>query len=313
MNQLLAMRVFTCVVDLGSFSLAARQLGMSAPAVTRSVTMLETHLNMRLLNRTTRRLSLTDLGKEYLDGCRTILEKLEEMESNLAQTTRDPRGTLRIAAPMTFAASGLGALLASYRALQPRVDFDVTTYDSQVNIFDGAFDVCFSDDRRFASATLVSRTLTSIVDVAVASPAYLALHGSPHSPASLDGHGLLTVSDGRSRTCEFSGASGVYRVNTASTLTATSGTLVRIAALNGMGIALLPYPFVADDLEDGTLLPVLETFEVNGGPRQISILYSGRTNLSMKVRSFIDFTVRQYPSPDRQVARGRMPDMQGQR
>ena len=102
------MRVFTRVVDLASFNLAARQLGMSAAAVTRSVSMLEAHLNMRLLNRTTRSLSLTEVGKEYLDGCRTIIEKLDEMESNLVQTTRDPRGTLRIATPMTFATSGLG-------------------------------------------------------------------------------------------------------------------------------------------------------------------------------------------------------------
>jgi DNA-binding transcriptional LysR family regulator len=121
MNQLQAMRVFTRVVDLASFNLAARQLGMSAAAVTRSVSMLEAHLNMRLLNRTTRSLSLTEVGKEYLDGCRTIIEKLDEMESNLVQTTRDPRGTLRIATPMTFATSGLGNLLASYRTLHPRI------------------------------------------------------------------------------------------------------------------------------------------------------------------------------------------------
>jgi len=94
MNQLHAMRVFTRVVDLASFNLAARQLGMSAAAVTRSVGTLEAHLNMRLLNRTTRSLSLTDVGREYLDGCRAIIEKLDEIESNLLETTRDPQGAL---------------------------------------------------------------------------------------------------------------------------------------------------------------------------------------------------------------------------
>ena len=136
MNQLQATRVFTRVVDLGSFSLAARELGMSAAAVTRSVSMLEVHPRMRLLNRTTRSLSLTEVGKEYLDGCRMIIEKLDEMESSLMQTTRNPRGTLRIATPMTFATSGLGTLLASYRTPHPHVDFDVTTYDTHIDMVD---------------------------------------------------------------------------------------------------------------------------------------------------------------------------------
>ncbi|HEY1999143.1 LysR family transcriptional regulator [Paraburkholderia sp.] len=302
MNQLQAMRVFTRVVDLASFNLAARQLGMSAAAVTRSVSMLEAHLNMRLLNRTTRSLSLTEVGKEYLDGCRTIIEKLDEMESNLVQTTRDPRGTLRIATPMTFATAGLGALLAAYRTLHPRVDFDVTTFDTHIDMVEGGYDVCFSDDRRLASSTLVSRTLTSVNEVTVASPAYLARNGTPRDPAELNRHGLLTVSDGTSRTWEFTDANGVYRVNTGSALTATSSAMVRVAALNHMGIALLPLPFVTDDIAHGTLVPVLKQYEINGGPRHVSILYSGRNYLSMKVRSFIDFAVSQYRAPDKQVA-----------
>jgi DNA-binding transcriptional LysR family regulator len=302
MNQLQAMRVFTRVVDLASFNLAARQLGMSAAAVTRSVSMLEAHLNMRLLNRTTRSLSLTEIGKEYLEGCRMIIEKLDEMESNLVQATRDPRGTLRIAAPATFASSGLGTLLAAYRALHPRVDFDVTTFDNHIDMVEGGFDVCFSDDRRLTSSTLVSRRLTTIEEVTVASPAYLARNGTPRDPAALSRHALLTVSDGSSRTWEYSDANGVYRVSAGSALSATSSAMVRVAALNHMGVALLPLPLAQQDLVDGTLVPVLDQFEVNGGPRHVSILYSGRNYLSMKVRSFIDFAVSQYRAPDKPVA-----------
>jgi DNA-binding transcriptional LysR family regulator len=302
MNQLQAMRVFTRVVDLGSFHLAAKQLGMSAAAVTRSVGMLEAHLNMRLLNRTTRSLSLTEIGKDYLDGCREIIDKLDEMESNLLQTTRDPSGTLRIAAPMTFVASGLGALLASYRALHPRVDFDVTTFDTHIDIVEGGYDVSFSDDRRLVSATLVSRRLTSVEEVVVASPIYLARHGTPRDPSALSAHSLLAVSDGASRMWEFADANGVYRVCTGHGISATSSSMVRMSALNHIGIALLAAPLVADDIARGALVPLLEQFEVNGGPRQISILYSGRNNLSRKIRSFIDFTVSQYRAPDKPVA-----------
>jgi DNA-binding transcriptional LysR family regulator len=136
----------------------------------------------------------------------------------------------------------------------------------------------------------------------VATPAYLARHGAPRNPVALNHHGLLAVSDGSSRSWEFADAKGVYRISTGSALTATSSAMVRVAALNHMGIALLPLPFVDDDLTQRTLIPVLEQYEVNGGPRDVSILYSGRNYLSMKVRSFIDFAVSQYRAPDKPLA-----------
>ncbi len=298
MNQLQAMRVFTRVVELSSFSLAARQLGMSAAAVTRSVGMLEAHLNMRLLNRTTRSLSLTETGREYLDGCRTIIEKLDEIESNLAQVNRDPHGTLRIAASATSVAAGLGALLSTYRIEHPRVRFDVTTFDIQVDMVEGGYDVCFCDDQRLVNSTFVSRTLTSVRDVIVASPGYLARHGTPVEPVELNTHCLLTVSNGAARNWEFSDVDGSSRIYTGNALASTSNTMVRIAALNHMGIAQLPHPLVAD-LASGALVPILERYDVNGGPRRVSILYPSRNYLSTKVRSFIDYVVDHYRTPER--------------
>jgi DNA-binding transcriptional LysR family regulator len=294
MNQLQAMRAFARVVELGSFNMAARQLGMSPAAVTRSIGMLEAHLNMRLLNRNTRSLSLTEVGRSYLEGCRIIIDRLDELESSLLQTTRDVSGTLRLAAPMTFVASGLAQLLANYRAIHPRVDFDITTFDTHIDIVEGGFDVCFSDDRRLASSTLISRRLTVVEEILVASPTYLAERGTPADASSLSAHSLLTTTDGASRTWEFSDSSGVHRVCAGGGVNATSSLMVREAALNHMGIALLPAPLAADEIERGSLIRLLEHLEVNGGPRHISILYSGRTNLSRKVRTFIDFTVAQY-------------------
>jgi DNA-binding transcriptional LysR family regulator len=296
------MRVFTRVADLNSFHLAAKQLGMSTSAVTRSVGMLEAYLNMRLLNRTTRSLPLTEIGKNYLNGCREIIGTLEEMESNLMHSTRDPSGKLRIAAPMAFVASDLGALLASYRTLHPRIDFDVTTFDTHINMVEGGYDVCFSDDRRLTSATLVSRGLTSIDELVVASPVYLAQHGTPCDRSELSAHSLLAVSDGSPRRWEFADANGVYRVFTGHGVSTTANMMVRMTALNHIGIALLTAPFVSDDLARGTLVRVLEQFKVNGGPREISIVYSGRNNLSSKIRNFIEFTVRQYRAPDMTVS-----------
>ncbi|MCX5544713.1 LysR family transcriptional regulator [Paraburkholderia sp. CNPSo 3076] len=310
MNQLQAMRVFTRVVDLSSFNLAGKQLGMSAAAVTCSVGMLEAHLNMRLLNRSTRSLSLTEAGRLYLDGCRAVIEKLDEVESELVRATRDPSGVLRIAAPAVFASSGLPAVLGAYRAVNPRVEFDVTAYDTHIDLIEGGFDVCFATDRQSVNASLVSRKLTSIKEMLVPTPAWLARHGMPRDPAELAGHGLLAVSDAP-RHWEFSNAEGVQRINVNGPMTANGYATVRAAALADMGIAL-PLPLVADDLARGALLPVLNAFDVNGGMQHISIVYSGRNCLTMKIRSFIDFAVEQFrtnaaqtrsaPAPLRAVA-----------
>jgi DNA-binding transcriptional LysR family regulator len=293
MNQLQAMRVFTRVVDLSSFSLAGKQLGMSAAAVTRSVGMLEAHLNMRLLNRSTRSLSLTEAGRLYLDGCRAVIEKLDQVESDLVRATRDPSGVLRVAAPAVFANSGLAALLGAYRAHNPRVDFDITAYDAHIDMIEGGFDVCFATDRHSVNASLVSRKLTSVKEITVASPSYLSRRGAPRTPVELAQHDLLAVADAP-RTWEFSNADGVQRVAVNGPLTANGYAMVRTAALADMGIALLPLPIVADDMARGTLLPVLNPFDVNGGVQHISIVYSGRNYLTMKVRSFIDFAVEQF-------------------
>jgi DNA-binding transcriptional LysR family regulator len=302
MNQLLAMRVFTRVVDLSSFNLAGKQLGMSAAAVTRSVGMLEAHLNMRLLNRSTRSLSLTEAGRLYLDGCRAVIDKLDEVESELVRATRDPSGVLRIAAPAVFASSGLPAVLGAYRAMNPRVEFDVTAYDTHIDLIEGGFDVCFATDRQSVNASLVSRKLTSVKEILVATPAWLARHGEPRKPAELADHGLLAISDAP-RAWEFSNAEGVQRVNVNGPMTANGYATVRAAALADMGIALLPLPLVADDLARGALLPVLNAFDVNVGVQHISIVYSGRNYLTMKIRSFIDFAVEQFRTSAAQPAR----------
>ncbi|WP_084168940.1 LysR family transcriptional regulator [Paraburkholderia acidipaludis] len=298
MDQLRAMRVFTRVVDVGSFTLASQQLGMSCAAVTRSVGMLEARLNMRLLNRSTRKLSLTDAGRLYLDGCRVVIEKLEEVESDLVRATRDPGGLLRIAAPSLFANGGLTPLLGAYREENPRVSFDVTVYDTQIDLIEGGFDVCFATDRQQVNATLVCRKLTPVKEIVVAAPAYLGRRGVPRAPADLAAHELLSVANSP-RTWEFSDARHSQRISVHGPLTASSHATVHAAALAGLGIALLPQPLVADDIARGSLQAVLGRYDVDGGMRNISIVYPGRRYLTMKVRSFIDFAIEQFRGDSR--------------
>jgi DNA-binding transcriptional LysR family regulator len=293
MNQLQAMRVFVRVVELSSFSVAGRQLGMSAAAVTRSVSMLEAHLNMRLLNRSTRSLSLTETGRLYLEGCRAVIDKFDEVESELLRATCNPSGMLRIAAPTPFACTELALLFRAYRLVHPRVEFEVTAYDTQIDMIEGGFDICFATDRHPINASLVSRKLIAVREAAVASPAYLAQRGTPLMPQALAQHDLLALSE-QSRVWEFAGVDGVQRVNATGPLSATGYVMVRAAALADMGIALLPYPFVADDIARGALKTVLTPYDATGGTRYVSIVYSGRNYLTTKIRNFIDFTVEQF-------------------
>lgn len=304
MNQLQAMRVFTRVVDLSSFGMAAKQLGMSAAAVTRSVGMLESHLNMRLLNRSTRRLSLTEAGEAYVAGCRQVIDQLDLIESNLARGTRAPSGTIRIAAASTFAVTGLTPLLAAYRANNPGIGFVVTTCDDPIDLSDDDIDVGFSVDRSAQHPNVIYRPLLAYKELAVASPAYLAKHGMPANLTQLASHALLAVSNGTNnangvapQSWEFSDDHGVYHVATGNALHANQAGTIRSAALSDMGIALLPAPLVKDDLAKGALLPILGQYQVSGNVLSVNVLYTSRRYRSANTRHFIDFIVAQYRSP----------------
>ncbi|WP_321871563.1 LysR family transcriptional regulator [Paraburkholderia tropica] len=296
MNQLNAMRVFARVVDAGSFNVAGKQLGISPAAVTRCVGMLEAHLNLRLLNRTTRSSSLTEAGKIYLDGCRTIIEKLDELESELIRATRDPSGTLRIAAPSSFASKELPRVLSSYRLSNPRVDFDVSTFDSQIDFIEGGYDVCFASDRHAINANLVSRVLTCERVLLVASPRWIAANAVLEHPSQLSSMEMLLTND-TPTTLTLSQNECAHRVNVHGVITSSSSAVVRAATLMALGVAVLPESCITDDLASGALLPVLNRYTVNGGGNNISIVYPGRNYLSMKVRAFIDFTVDAFRTP----------------
>jgi DNA-binding transcriptional LysR family regulator len=302
MNQIQGMRVFMRVVDLNSFALAARQLGMSPAAVTRSINMLEAHLNVRLINRSTRCLSLTEAGTEYLEGCRSIINTLDEIESSLIKTTRSPHGTLRIATSAAFAVTELCELLTAYHQTQPLVDFDITSFDSQIDMIEGSFDVGFVDMRRQSGSSMVSRELVNFDEVLAASPAYLARRGAPAKPTALGSHSLLIVSDGSPRAWELTDGTEIYRVQALrNALRTPSHAVAHAAAVSHLGIALLPTPLIRHDLERGVLVRVLESYPLKDASRTVSIVYAGRTQLTAKVRTFIDFSVGFFRAKGRSV------------
>jgi len=301
MDQLQAMRVFLCAADLASFGLAAQRLGISVAAVSRSVGLLEAHLNVKLLSRSTRVISLTESGGKYLEECRSIIRRLDEMESSLVRATREIAGTLRIATSTTFALCGLSPMLAAYQAAFPSVSIDVTSFDTPISMTDGGFHVGFAVGRGLPDSSLVSREIATFPDVVVASPAYLAKHGTPLHPSELVNHALLAVSHDCARRWEFLDTHGLFFVPTGNALQATSAATIRVATLDGMGIALLPAPLVSDDLASGRLLSILEPFCNAAVNNKLSITYPGRIYLSTKVRHFIDFAVNHHRPHDHAV------------
>ncbi|CAM2153261.1 LysR family transcriptional regulator [Pararobbsia alpina] len=297
MNQLQAMRVFVKVVELNSFGLAGKQLGMSPAAVSRSIALLEAHLNMRLLNRSTRSFALTEAGHEYLSGCRVIIEKLDEVESSLVMSSRQPTGTLRVATSGLFAVSGLCALLNAYRAEYPEVVFDVHTFESAADFVDGGFEIGFTTERKMRSSTLISRRLMALSRVAVASPAYLERRGRPEAPADLGEHDIVQTPVASAQEWMQWSDPASSRVMPLHAMTTSSSEMARQAALADMGIAVLPSELVEGDLRAGSLERVLPGHTLPDDEREVSLVYSGRRYLSAKTRSFIDFVVAYYRSP----------------
>lgn len=293
MNQLQAMRVFVCVVDLGSLNLAGKSLGISASSVTRYITSLEEQVNMPLLTRSTRSISLTAVGKIYLSGCRAIIRRLDQLETELAKATTDHSGTLRIAAPATFACNELPSLLAAYRSEHPRVEFDVTVFDESVDFLEGGFDVCFAFDREQTNATFIRRPLRAERLILVASASWLKRKGDPTLVHDIHDKDLIAATDGP-KTIELVGQRGTNRLSVRGPLVASNYAVVRGAAIAGLGVAVLPYRYVFDDLRDGRLMKVLEDHSIVTGAKEICIFYQECTNFPTKAQDFVEFSIDSY-------------------
>lgn len=302
MNQLSAMRMFATVAESLSFTVAAKELRVSTAMVTRSVAMLETHLNLRLLNRTTRSVSLTEAGYEYWQGCRELLRHLDTLEASVCSSAREAGGSLKVAAHESFAAADLSDLVAGFRQTEPRVDFDLTVFASTQDLAAGNYDVCFVAERRLRDSSLVCRALTQVRDVIVASPSYLLLRGAPEQPSDLANHDILASSEPGVRSWEFGDAYGAQRVLLRPVLSSTNLLTVIRAVKAGLGIARLPVSLVSTEIHEGSLVPVLGDFDLENGVRTLWMLYSGHRYVTPRVRRFIDFSVARYrrnvPDPE---------------
>jgi DNA-binding transcriptional LysR family regulator len=298
MNQLQSMRVFVKVADLGSFVGAAGALDLSTAVVTRHVADLEARLATRLLNRTTRRLSLTESGTTYLERVRHILDDLEGVEQMVVARNHEPVGTLRIVAPVVFGLHSLASVVQSYAARYPDVVPDVTLADRHVDLVEEGFDLGILVARPMRSASIVTRRLTTGYMTVCATPAYLAQHGTPTRPEHLLRHSCLSrPSEQGGEERVFTGPDGAVRVRPTNAIAANNTEMLRQFALLGMGVAILPSYLIGRDLASGRLVPLLGDYHLP--PIEITIAYPSRLHLPAKVRTFIDHIVEHFQQPGR--------------
>lgn len=295
MDRITAMQVFQRVVEAGSFVKAAEQMGQSTTTTSRMVAELETYLGVRLLNRTTRRLSLTDAGRAYFDRCASILAELDDVEATIGTQLHNPSGLLRITAPVAFGAERLGQLLAGFRAQYPAITLDVSLADRMVDLVEEGIDVALRITNSLES-NLIAKRLTTVRLSVCAAPAYLARRGTPSCPQDLIRHDCLTYTNTlRSNEWIFNGPTGRQVVAVSGGWRANSGELLRNAALNGEGIVCQPTFLVGEDLRAGRLMPLLPDFL----PPDFTMyaVYASRRHMPAKVRACLDFFAEQISDP----------------
>lgn len=296
MNQIHAMRVFVRVAETQSFRRAAQQLGVSNALVTRAIATLETHLHTRLINRTTRNVSLTEAGTRYLEGCRSVLEELDHLEHVVSHTEREPSGTLRVVAAGALSLPTLTPLIDGYRRLYPRVRVRLTVEESNVDLLEDGYDVGIVAASSAPAGELVTHALGTTAFVPCAAPSWLAEHGEPHSPEQLTLHACVALPpEQRSATWRFArSGERVQPVTLQPAYAVNSMLMVRLAALAGMGVAIVPAQLVADDLAAGTLQRLLPDYEIDDPDARLSIVYPGRRYLPAKTRRFVDYAVEHF-------------------
>ncbi len=292
MDKFQEMQAFTAVVDAGSFVGAADAMGLSKAAVSRQIADLESRLAVRLLHRTTRKLSLTDEGEVFYARCRELLGELAEAEAELSARSGQAVGALKVSAPVSFGLLYLAPVWAGFMAAQPQVKLDVTLSDRMVDLVDEGFDIAVRV-ARLPSSSLVSRKLSSTRMVLCASPEYLQRHGTPQHPSELAQHHVLAYTlMANGDTWDFSGPNGAVSVKVMPRMHSNSGDTCVAAALGHQGLVLQPTFLIADALRSGALVEVMPQYRALD--LGIYALYPTRKHVVPKVRLLIDHLVQAF-------------------
>ncbi|HEX8961987.1 MAG TPA: LysR family transcriptional regulator [Rhodocyclaceae bacterium] len=286
MDKLAAMRLFVRVAESGSFSAVAQQLGAARSAVTRQIAGLEAAVGVKLLARTTRRLSLTSAGAAYLEKCRVILNLVEAAETGLAEERQAARGPIRMSVPLSLGLRYLNPLLLEFAAAHAEVELDAEYSDQRSNLFEAGLDLTIRVTRRLQPGDVARRISWSRM-IAVASPDYLARHGKPRHPADLANHECLAYTGADSQRWDFVVDGQVQGFPVRGRLQANNGDALLYAAASGFGISCAPSFVCAQAIADGHVKPVLEAFPIP--ELDVYAVLPGNRMVPHRVRMLVDF------------------------
>ncbi|ATJ82002.1 LysR family transcriptional regulator [Halomonas beimenensis] len=294
MDKLQAMRIFRRVAELGGFAVAARDLDLAPASVSKHVAHLEQALGVKLIHRTTRRMTLTDVGAVYLERIRYLLDELEETECAISGLYTEPRGLLRVNAPMSFGLLQIAHALPSFMERYPDIQIDVSFSDRVVDLIEEGVDVALRIRTHLEDSSQIARRLAPVRRVLCAAPSYLARAGEPHSVKELQQHDCLIYKLSASpRRWNLGGE----EISVDGRMYADNSLVLREALLAGHGIALIPTFMVGEDLRAGRLLRLLPDLEPEG--HHLFAVYPPGRQLSAKVRLFVDYLNDWVGSPPR--------------
>ncbi|EXL06072.1 LysR family transcriptional regulator [Brucella anthropi] len=292
MDRLTGMRVFVKAVESGSISSAAHELEMSSQLAGKQIRALELGLGVRLLTRTTRRQSLTDSGQVFYERAKNILAEMDLAEALMAETRSEPRGRLRISAPVTFGSHALAPELSEYLRRHPEVSVDLNLTNRNVDLVEEGFDVIFRAGD-LPDSSLIAKRLAPYRLILCAAPAYMDSASSLKTPQDLVEHECLIFTHSSLRThWSFIGPEGEVTISITGRFCANSGEALRAAALSGMGILFQPYELVADEISSGKLIRLLPEYEPPS--RALHALYASDRQMTPKLRSFLDFATEKF-------------------
>ena len=292
MDQVAALRSFRKVLELGSFSAAARQLGLSKAAVSKQVSELESYLGATLIHRTTRRLHPTDAGQAYFESTVVLLDELEAADAAVRHLQTEPAGTLRISVPSSFGQICLSAMLAELGRRHSKLTVSVEATDRLVDLVEEGFDAAIRIRATLPDSTLIAKRIRQIPIHVVAAPSYLKAHGTPQKPEDLSRHNcfIYTLS---SRPFEWAFKGRAVKVH--GSIHVNHGHLLLEPLRDGLGIAMLPEFLLSQEMEKGSIVPILTKFPAD--PLSLFVVYPPSRHSSPKIRALIDI-VAEWFAPD---------------
>ncbi|MCK2086110.1 LysR family transcriptional regulator [Aeromonas sp. 3925] len=294
MNKITALNVFRRVVEMGTFKAAADDLHLSQAAVSKNINELEAFLGIALINRTTRRLSVTESGMAYYGQICGVLDSLEAADQSIMAASFTPRGRLRVGVPMSYGLIRLNPLICEFQRRYPAISIEVILSDAYMDLVDQGLDVVIRGAAALDDSTLRAKPLCEVRRVLCAAPDYLEEAGKPARPEDLKTHNCLLYSLSSSPRKWFftrEAESVAVELKPAS-FCANNGIALKQAAVQGLGVILVPKEFVSSELADGTLVKLLPDWQPD--PHALFAVYPFHKEQSPKVRLFIEFIVKAF-------------------